>query len=67
MDDRWKNEIRAVPDALLKPLYKIVCEQTNCMDRGFDEANSGKCAACADTAESVVGEFLALQRASHLA
>lgn len=48
---------------ILMALYKIVCRQTNCADRGFDEYNCGKCAFCADTAEDVIGTYFKLKAA----
>ena len=37
-----------------QPAYEIVCEQTNCADRGFDPKSCGKCAYCADIADAVI-------------
>lgn len=39
--------------ALLRPARIEACRQTDCCRRGFDEANCGKCATCADIADFV--------------
>jgi hypothetical protein len=40
--------------ALRHPAYVAACRQTNCADRGFDEATGGECAFCADLADEVI-------------
>ena len=60
LTDAWKDEIEGVSKDVLDHLAKVVCLQTQCGDRGFDSLNCGCCAFCADTAESVIGEYLRL-------
>jgi hypothetical protein len=60
LGEEWKDLVRYVPEVILSHLAKVVCLQTECTDRGFDPSHCGQCAACADTAESVVGEYLRL-------
>lgn len=60
MDDVWKKEAFLLSDELLKPCYKILCEQSNCCDRGFDPSDCGNCAWCADSVDSVIGTYLHL-------
>ena len=58
----WKRAVEAIDTAVLDRLAKIVCQQTNCMGRGVDDARCGVCIACADCADNVVGEFILLTR-----
>jgi hypothetical protein len=64
MDERWKDAIEMADKKALEECAKVVCEQTDCGDRGFDPSNCGKCAWCADIADSVVGTYL-LRTKSH--
>jgi hypothetical protein len=59
MDETWKDAARLANRTALGKCAKIVCEQTNCCERGFDDATFTGCAFCADIADSVVGTYLA--------
>lgn len=37
--------------------YTEACRQTDCMNRGFNETDTGKCAACADLADFVIEAY----------
>jgi hypothetical protein len=57
MTEDWKDYIKTVDQTILRKLYKIACEQSDCLNEGDER---GTCAYCADTAESIVGEYLHL-------
>lgn len=61
--EQWKIEALSIPPPLLNELAKVVCRQINCT-AGQANREPGSCALCADTAENVVGEFLALRKAT---
>jgi polyferredoxin len=66
MFDMTENSIprqMGEPEEILQALYKVVCRQTNCADRGFDETDCGKCAFCADVADDVIGTYFKLKAA----
>lgn len=57
MTEDWKVAIKKVNPEILNKLHKVACEQNDCSNRGED---MGKCAYCADMAESIVGTYLHL-------
>lgn len=57
MLENWKKYVKKVDQAILVKLYAIACEQSDCKNEG---KNRGNCAYCADTAESIIGEYLYL-------
>lgn len=57
MNEEWKIAIKKVNPEILNKLHKVACEQNDCSNRGND---MGKCAYCADMAESIVGYYLIL-------
>ena len=54
--DAFDHAKRVRPD-ILKKLYVIACQQSECDNEGDDR---GKCAYCADITENIVGEFIRL-------
>lgn len=56
----WKDAIKNVDRDVMHTLAIVVCNQTNCFTRG--EPYEGNCAACADIADNVIGEYLLLSK-----
>ncbi len=57
MTEDWKDFIKTVDNDILEKLYVVACKQSECPNYGNMR---GTCSYCADTAESIVGEYLHL-------
>ena len=64
LTNEWKTYARQIPDEIANHLAKVVCLQIGTGCARYDSSHMGDCAMCADTAESVIGEYLRLTEKS---